>query len=132
MIKKIDHIAIAVENLAQTAEVFQKMLGIAPSEVEEVPDQKVRALFFDVGGVHIELLEPMSADSPIAGFMEKKGQGIHHIAFTTNDIGGEIQRLSESGFRMIDSQPRIGAGGKKIAFVHPKSSEKVLTELSQE
>ncbi|PKK91625.1 MAG: methylmalonyl-CoA epimerase [Candidatus Wallbacteria bacterium HGW-Wallbacteria-1] len=132
MIRKIDHIAVAVENLTASAEILGKLLGISPSEVEEVAEQKVRALFFDIGGVHIELLEPTSEDSPVAGFLEKKGQGIHHIAFATDDIQNEISRLDQQGFKMIDSIPRTGAGGKKIAFIHPRSSEKVLTELCQE
>lgn len=131
MIKKIDHVAVAVPNLAEGIELFRKLLGSEPSEPEMVEEQKVRVVFFNVGGVHIELLEPISDDSPIAGFIAKNGSGIHHIAFESDDINSKISELIGSGLRMIDEKPRAGAGGRKIAFLHPKSTLKMLTEICQ-
>ncbi|HHS51159.1 MAG TPA: methylmalonyl-CoA epimerase [candidate division Zixibacteria bacterium] len=131
MLEKIDHIGIAVESLEESIPVFRDLLGLEFLGEEEVPDQRVRVAKFDIGGVHIELLEPTSTDSPISQFIEKRGQGIHHISYRTNDIEGEIAGLISKGARMIDESPRIGAGGMKIAFVHPKSTAKVLTEICE-
>lgn len=131
MITKIDHVAIAVPSLAEGIELFRSLLGTEPSDPEIVAEQKVKVVFFNVGGVHIELLEPISDDSPIAGFLAKNGSGIHHIAFESDDVVSQIAGLAGKGLRMIDETPRVGAGGKKIAFVHPKSTLKVLTEICQ-
>lgn len=132
MIEKIDHLGIAVESLAETIPVFRDILGLELVEEEEVPDQKVRVAKFRAGDVDIELLEPTSPDSPIAKFLSKRGQGIHHIAYETDDISSQIEKLVDEGARMIDNVPRIGAGGKRIAFVHPKSTAKILTEICEE
>lgn len=132
MIEKIDHLGIAVESLAETIPVFRDMLGLEFVEEEEVPEQKVRVVKFRAGDVDIELLEPTSPDSPIAKFLSKRGQGIHHIAYKTDDIRGQIEKLVEEGARMIDNVPRTGAGGKRIAFVHPNSTAKILTEICEE
>jgi len=129
--EKIDHIGIAVTDLKAASEAFATVLGMQPGEPQEVPEQKVRVVFFDVGGVHVELLEPTSPDSTIAAFLEKRGQGLHHVAYRVNDIEGEITRLTDAGLRMIDATPRCGAHGTKIAFLHPKSSGGVLTEICE-
>ncbi len=131
MIKKIDHIGIAVESLSATIPVFAEILGLDFLGTEEVPEQMVKVAKFNVGGVHIELLEPTSPESPIAKFMEKKGQGIHHISYEVDGIEGCIEQLVEKNVAMIDKTPRIGAGGLKIAFIHPKDTAKVLTELCE-
>lgn len=131
MITKIDHIAIAVENLAESSEKLKKLLDIEPSEPEIVEEQKVKVVFFDVNGVHIELLEPISEDSPIAGFINKKGPGLHHIAFASSDLDQDLLRLEKEEVRLIDKKPRKGANDKKIAFAHPRSTLKVLMEFCQ-
>ena len=130
MLKKIDHIGIAVTRLSDSIPVFEKM-GLKLEGTEEVADQKVKTAFFNIGGVHIELLEPTSPDSPIAGFLEKKGQGIHHIAFESDQIEAEMEHLKTEGLEFIDRQPRDGAHQTRIAFLHPKSTARVLTEICQ-
>ncbi len=130
-VKKIDHIGIAVESLDDASAFYRDALGLESLGVEEVPSQKVRVAMFKVGESKIELLEPTSPDSPIAAFLEKKGQGIHHIAYSVSDASGAVSELLEKEVQMIDKEPRPGAGGSKIAFVHPKSSGRVLTELCQ-
>lgn len=130
-VKKIDHIGIAVESLDDASVFYRDALGLESLGVEEVPSQKVRVAMFKVGESKIELLEPTSPDSPIAAFLEKKGQGIHHIAYSVSDASGAVSELLEKEVQMIDQEPRPGAGGSKIAFVHPKSSGRVLTELCQ-
>lgn len=130
-VKKIDHIGIAVESLDDASVFYRDALGLESLGVEEVPSQKVRVAMFKVGESKIELLEPTSPDSPIAAFLEKKGQGIHHIAYSVSDASGAVSELLEKEVQMIDKEPRPGAGGSKIAFVHPKSSGRVLTELCQ-
>ncbi len=131
MADKIDHIGIAVTDLKAASEAFSLLLGVKPGEPEVVAEQKVRIVFFDVGGVHIELLEATCPESTIAGFIEKRGPGLHHIAFAVSGIEEELERLSAQGVRLIDQTPRTGAHGTKIAFVHPKSSAGVLTELCE-
>jgi len=131
MIKKIDHIGIAVKSLDEAIEFYEKTLGLKCAAREEVPDQKVRTAFFHVGEVHIELLEPTSPDSPVAKFLEKKGPGVHHIAYATDDVVQQLAEAKEEGCRLIDEAPRDGAGGKEIAFLHPKSTFGVLTEFCQ-
>ncbi|WP_054840430.1 methylmalonyl-CoA epimerase [Thermococcus sp. JCM 11816] len=131
MIKKIDHVGIAVKNLEEAIKVWEG-LGLKVDEIEEVPDQKVRTAIIHVGGEsRIELLEATSEDSPIAKFIEKRGEGIHHIALGVDNIEEHLEKLKEAGYRLIDEKPRIGAGGAKIAFVHPKSVTGVLLELCQ-
>ncbi|MCK4544147.1 methylmalonyl-CoA epimerase [candidate division WOR-3 bacterium] len=132
MIKKIDHIGIAVENLDESIEIFKEQLGLKLIEREEVLEQMVNVAKFRVGNVDIELLEPTSQDSPIAKYIEKKGAGIHHIAYEVDDLDKSIKNLIDKGLRMIDIKPRKGAGNKKIAFIHPKSTVRILTELCEE
>lgn len=127
---KIDHIGIAVQSLEEAALPY-KMLGLELTHVEEVPEQGVKVAMLPVGESKIELLEPLSSESPIAKFLEKKGSGVHHIAFSVEDIEGELKRLQKEGLRLIDEQPRQGAHGAQIAFLHPKSTHGVLVELCQ-
>ena len=131
MIKQIDHIGIAVKNLDQQVKFYSDVLGLKCSEMEEVPDQKVKVAMFPVGEVRIELLQPTAEDSPIAKFIEKKGEGIHHIAYSVTDLAGNLKQLEQREVNLIDSEPRIGAGGHKIAFIHPKATFGVLTELCE-
>ncbi|WP_297437013.1 methylmalonyl-CoA epimerase [Thermococcus sp.] len=130
MIKKIDHVGIAVKNLEEAMKVWEG-LGLKVDEVEEVPDQKVRTAIIHVGESRIELLEPTAEDSPIARFIAKRGEGIHHIALGVGNIEEHLNKLKESGYRLIDEKPRVGAGGARIAFVHPKAVTGVLLELCE-
>ncbi|MCA1926992.1 MAG: methylmalonyl-CoA epimerase [Calditerrivibrio sp.] len=130
MLNKIDHVGIAVKSL-EDALKFYGSIGIKPYHFEEVESQKVRVAFIKVGESNIELLEPTSIESPIAKFIEKKGEGIHHIAYEVENIRESLNMLKESGCQLIDSEPKVGAHEKLIAFVHPKSTNGVLTELSQ-
>lgn len=130
MFKKIDHAGIAVKNLGEAIKIWEG-LGLKVDEIEEVPDQKVRTAIIHIGESRIELLEPTAEDSPIAKFIAKRGEGIHHIALGVNDIEKHLEELKEKGYRLIDEKPRIGAGGAKIAFVHPKAVTGVLLELCE-
>ena len=130
MITKIDHLGIAVPSLDQAVPYYEKALGLKCEHREEVASQKVRTAFFSVGQVHLELLEPTSPDSPIAKFLEKNpAGGIHHIAFGTDDIQGQLRQASGAGVKLIHEIPFAGAGGMQVAFLHPKSTFGVLTEL---
>ncbi|NMC61869.1 MAG: methylmalonyl-CoA epimerase [SAR324 cluster bacterium] len=130
MIKKIDHIGIAVPSIEEAAACYEKVLGLTCEGREEVESQKVRTAFFNVGGVHIELLEATSPESPIAKFLERNGgPGIHHLAFESDNIETQIDTAKNAGCRLINESPIDGAGGKKIAFLHPKSTFGVLTEI---
>lgn len=129
MIQQIDHIGIAVKDLEQASRYYEKSLGLELHGIEVVESQKVKTAFFDAGGVHIELLEATSPDSPIAKFIEKKGEGIHHIAFRVSDIAGQLGKAKESGVALIHEVPIDGAGDKLVAFLHPKSTYGVLTEF---
>jgi len=131
MLQKINHIGIAVQSLEDSLPFYRDILAMPFAGVEEVAEQKVRVAMLGIGESKIELLEPTSPDSPVAKFLEKNGQGIHHIAYEVDDIEGAIASLVAAGARMIDDKPRSGAHGTKIAFVHPKSSNGVLTELCQ-
>lgn len=131
MIKKIDHIAIAVQNLQEEIARYRDVLGLEFLGTEVVPEQKVTVAFFQVGDVRIELLEPLSPDSPISAFIEKKGGGLHHLSLEVDDIEAAICRLQEKEVRMIDREPRAGAHNARIAFAHPKSFSGVLYELQQ-
>ncbi|ASJ00150.1 methylmalonyl-CoA epimerase [Thermococcus gorgonarius] len=130
MFKKIDHVGIAVKNLEEAIKVWEG-LGLKVDDIEEVPDQKVRTAIIHIGESRIELLEPTAEDSPIAKFIAKRGEGIHHIALGVDNIEEHLKELKEKGYRLIDEKPRIGAGGAKIAFVHPKAVTGVLLELCQ-
>jgi methylmalonyl-CoA/ethylmalonyl-CoA epimerase len=130
MLKKIDHLGIAVRSLEEAVPYYEKGLGLKCEHREEVPSQKVRAAFFCVGEVHLELLEPTDPESPIAKFLEKNPNGgIHHIAFGTDDIDAQLGRASGAGVRLINEKPFDGAAGKLVAFLHPKSTFGVLTEF---
>ena len=131
MLTKINHIGIAVTSIEETLPFYRDNLGMAFDSVEEVAEQKVRVAMLQIGESKIELLEPTSADSPVAKFIEKNGPGIHHLAYEVIDIEAAIAKLIAGGARMIDEKPRNGAHGTRIAFVHPKSSHGVLTELCQ-
>lgn len=132
MIQKIDHIAIAVPDLDSAIPHYRDILGLTFLGTEEVPDQKVKVAMFNVDGVHIELLEPLNPESPISQFLEKKGGGIHHIAFRVDDAGAQITDMEQKGVRMLDREPRPGAHGTRIAFAHPKSLGGVLVEFCQQ
>jgi methylmalonyl-CoA/ethylmalonyl-CoA epimerase len=130
--QKLEHIGIAVKNLDQANELFRKLLGTTHYKIEEVASEGVRTSFFDVGGVKIELLEATSPESPIAKFIEKHGEGIHHIAFDVPDIDASLRTCSSNGFQIISAKPKDGADNKLISFLHPKSTSGVLVELCQE
>ncbi|MEY3398317.1 MAG: hypothetical protein RL220_911 [Bacteroidota bacterium] len=130
--RKVEHIGIAVRDLAASNKVFTDILGVSPYKQEEVLSESVLTSFFQVGETKIELLQATSPDSAIARFLEKNREGIHHIAFDVEDIHGEIERLKGLGYEMIHDVPKEGADGKIIAFMHPKSSNSVLVELCQD
>lgn len=129
MINKIDHLGIAVKSIDETAKYYETTLGLKCLGREEVPSQKVKTAFFMVGETCIELLEPMSPDSPVAKFLETKGEGVHHVAFGTSDILGQLTQAKTAGARLINEAPVPGAHGKQVAFLHPKSTFGVLTEF---
>ncbi len=129
MIQSIDHLGIAVRNLEESMKYYETALGLRCEHVEVVESQQVRTAFFNVNGVHLELLEPTSDQSTIAKFLEKNGEGIHHIAFRTDAIAGQLEQAAGAGVRLIHEQPIDGAGGKLVAFLHPKSTHGVLTEF---
>ncbi len=131
MYKRLTHIGIAVKSLENSSDLFSKLFGMEEGYTEEVAEQKVKAAFFKIGEGGIELIEPTSPDSAIAKFIEKRGEGIHHLSFEVDDIEAEIERLKREGFQMIDEKPRIGADGYRIAFLNPKSTNGVLVEISQ-
>jgi len=133
--RAINHIGIAVRSIADQREFYEQILGARYDGVEEVPSQKVRVAFFLVGPpgaeVRLELLEPTSPDSPVAGFLEKRGEGIHHLAYTVDGIDAILTKLKDSGLRLIDEQARVGAHHSRIAFLHPRASGGVLTEICE-
>jgi len=131
VVEKIDHIGIAVENIDSWVNYYRDVLGLAYLGSETVPEQKVRVAFLKIGDSRFELLEPTSDDSPITGFLEKRGAGIHHIAVLVDDISEALARHKAAGARLIDEKARIGAHNMKIAFIHPKTSGGVLLELCQ-
>jgi len=127
---KLDHIGIAVKNIDEAVKVYQD-LGLVPEGIEVVEQQSVKVCFLPIGDTEVELLESTSEDGPIARFIEKKGEGIQHMAFKVENIVEAIKHMEDKGYRMIDKEPRYGAGGAKIAFMHPKSTNGVLVELSE-
>lgn len=130
-ILKIDHLGIAVKSIKAGEMFWTDALGITCEGSETVAEQRVATAFFPVGESEVELLEPTAADSPVAGFLEKKGEGIHHIAFRVKNIEAALDELKAKGVRLIDETPRRGAGGAKIAFIHPRSANGVLVELCE-
>ncbi|MFZ5805856.1 MAG: methylmalonyl-CoA epimerase [Verrucomicrobiota bacterium] len=129
MIQKIDHLGIAVKSLEESIKYYETALGLKCEGVEEVSSQKVKTAFFCVGETHIELLEPTAPDSPIAKFLEKHGEGIHHVAFHTDDVEAQLQKAKDAGCQLIHEKPFEGAANKLVAFLHPKSTHGVLTEF---
>jgi methylmalonyl-CoA/ethylmalonyl-CoA epimerase len=130
--KKVEHIGIAVKDLVASNNLYAKLLGVPHYKIEDVASEGVETSFFKIGEQKIELLQATNPDSPIAKFIEKRGEGVHHIAFAVDDIEAEIERLKTEGFELIHHTPRPGADGKIIAFLHPKSSGGVLVELCQD
>ena len=130
-VKKVDHIGIAVKNLDEALKFYKDILGLDCVGTEVVEEQKVKVAFLPVGDTEVELLESTAVDGPIAKFIEKKGEGIQHIAFRVDSIEAAIEEMKENGVKMIDETPRYGAGGARIAFCHPKSTGGVLVELSE-
>ncbi len=131
MIKKIDHIGIAVRSLEEVLPFYTNVLQLELLGVEEVASQKVKVAFLKLGESKLELLEPLSSESPVAQFIEKRGEGIHHVALGVSSIEDRIQEMQERGVRMIDESSRLGAAGAHIAFMHPKSAHGVLYELCE-
>ena len=130
MINKIDHLGIAVRSLAEAVPYYEKALGLKCEHREEVPAQRVRTAFFKVGEVHLELLEPTDPESPIAKFLEKNpAGGIHHVAFGTDNVEAQLKQAASAGTKLIHEKPFEGAGGKLVAFLHPKSTFGTLTEF---
>ena len=128
----IEHIGIAVKSLETAIPFYEEMLGLKCYSIEEVADQMVRTAFFKIGQTKIELLESTDPEGTIAKFIEKRGEGIHHIAFATTDLVDDLKEISDKGVRLIDNAPRKGAEGLNIAFLHPKSTSGVLTELCED
>ncbi|HRH01649.1 MAG TPA: methylmalonyl-CoA epimerase [Bacteroidia bacterium] len=132
MVNKIEHLGIAVKNIEAANATYEKLLGIKPYKSEGVESEGVTTSFFMLGESKVELLEATKEDSPIAKFIEKKGEGLHHVAFEVDDIVAEMKRLKEDGFQLLNEVPKKGADNKLICFVHPKSCNGVLVELCQE
>lgn len=133
--KAINHLGIAVKSIEEQRSFYEQTLGAKFESIEEVPDQKVKVGFFLIGEpgheVRLELLEPLSEDSPISGFLEKRGEGLHHVAYTVSNLADRLSELKEAGVRLIDESPRNGAHHTKIAFLHPKATNGILTELTE-
>ena len=130
-INKIEHIGIAVKSIEESLKYYEGVLGLKCYAIEEVAEQRVKTAFLKVGDVKLELLEATSEDSPIAKFIEKRGEGVQHIAFAVNKIENSLKEVNEKGIRLIDETPRKGAEGLNIAFLHPKSTGGVLTEFCE-
>lgn len=128
---KLDHIAIAVKSIEERLKIWRDILGFKLEVIEDVLDQKVKVAVLNINGLHIELLEPLEENSPISKFIENKGEGLHHLCFEVEDIEGMLLEMKKQGVKLIDEVPRVGASGKKIAFIHPKDMGGVLIELSE-
>lgn len=131
-VQKLEHIGIAVKNLEQANKLFARLLGKEHYKIETVTSEGVRTSFFELGGIKIELLEATHAESPIAKFIEKRGEGIHHLAFDVTKVDDALEHYRNDGFELIHQKPKSGADNKLIAFLHPKSTQGVLVELCQE
>ena len=131
MIQRLEHIGIAVRNLADSNALFEQLLGVAPYKEEEVASEFVKTSFFQTGESKIELLEATSPESAIAKYLDKRGEGIHHIAFEVEDIHQSMEALKSKGFRLLNEAPKRGADNKLVCFIHPKSANGVLVELCQ-
>lgn len=132
MFNKIEHIGIAVKNINESNALIEKLFGKGPYKTETVASENVATSFFMLGETKVELLEATNPDSAIAKFIEKKGEGIHHMAFDVDDIFAEMKRLKEAGFQLLNEQPKDGADNKLICFLHPKSTNGILVEICQE
>lgn len=128
MLTRIDHVGIAVKSLQDAKKLYSNVMGLTLTGEEEIDQQKVKVAFFSIGDTHIELLEPTADDSPIRKFLNKNGEGLHHIAYQTDDIQNELEKAKKEGCKLINEQPIDGGHGKKIAFLHPKSTNGVLIE----
>lgn len=128
---KLDHIAIAVKSIEERLKIWTHVLNLKLEFIKDVPDQKVKVAVLDINGLHIELLEPLEETSTISKFIEKKGEGLHHLCFEVENIESMLLNMKKQGIKLIDEVPKIGASGKKIAFIHPKDMGGVLIELSQ-
>ena len=131
MIKGLNHVGVAVSNLDEALKTYRSTLGLEPSYVKVVEDQKIRVASFKVGGSSIELFEPTDPTSTVAAFLAKRGEGMHHIAFAVDDIRATLDAAQRAGATLIDKEPRVGAEGQLIAFLHPKSTRGTLVELCQ-
>lgn len=131
MVNKLDHIGIAVKDLEESVKFYEEILGLKLQGIETVEEQKVKVAFLPLGDTEIELLEATSPDSPIAKFIESKGQGVQHLAYRVDNIEEALEEMKRKGIRLIDEIPRYGAGGARIAFLHPKSTNGVLVELCE-
>lgn len=131
MLKKIDHIGIAVKDLQAVQETLQAAFNLQPAFYETVKDQMVNVMGYHIGETTIEYLEASAPESPVARYIEKRGSGLHHIAYRVENLSEVLQELKNKGFKLIDEQPRMGADGKRIAFIHPKSSNEILIELCE-
>jgi methylmalonyl-CoA/ethylmalonyl-CoA epimerase len=132
MLGKIEHIGIAVKDLEAANKLYEALLGVGPYKQEEVVSEGVATSFFQTGDSKVELLMATTPDSPMAKFIAKRGEGLHHLAFAVEDIDKEVQRLVEAGFQVLNEQPKLGADNKRIVFLHPKGAHGVLVELCQE
>lgn len=132
MIKGLAHIGIAVHSIAETLPTYQQTLGFKLETIKDSKQHKIKAAMLSAGQTHIELIEPLDEESPISKFLQKRGQGIHHIAFKVDNIEDMLSRLKAKGITLIDKEPRVGLEGGKIAFIHPKGTGNVLIELCQE
>lgn len=130
--KKLEHIGIAVDNLEKSNRIFARLLGVKHYKIEEVEREGVRTSFFDVGGIKIELLEATRPDSAIAKFINKRGEGLHHLAFEVDDVAGSMDSLKAEGFSVLSDKPMPGADNKMITFLHPNTTNRVLVEICQE
>ncbi len=128
---KLDHIGIAVGSIEEQLRVWQNLPGLKMIETKEIPDQKIKVAIFNLGNLHIELIEPLTATSSVHNFIKKRGEGLHHLCFEVDNIDTALALLKDRGVRLVDEKPRTGAWAKKIAFIHPKSMGGVLVELSE-
>jgi methylmalonyl-CoA/ethylmalonyl-CoA epimerase len=131
MFSKVSHVGIAVKDLQSSLGLFSRLFGKQPDHLEDVPEQKVRTAMFEIGSSSIELTQATEAGSPITRFLDKRGEGVHHISFVVDDIERELVRLKGEGFQLIDEHPRVGADGYLVAFLHPQSTNGVLIEICQ-
>ncbi len=132
MLKKLEHVGIAVADLDEAVGMYRTALGMEPDEIVDVPERGMKIAFFTLGQVQLELLASTREDSNIANFLEKRGPGMHHLAFLVDDVAAALERLKEKGIRLIDEQPKRGGRGNRIAFLHPKAMGGVLVELCEE